>query len=319
MNDSNLLSPAQRLQYRLAADLFDRVVAAQSFFKQGIQFLIASYGESYLQFVDEHARFIFHRGSDHEVELKKAVKAYTQCSMDYLYLQYKLEASGEARYQCASFEEGRREVYDNPEVMNGFYLDGLYLSLVLWPNHYRMLRYFLDQFLPWLPQKGRLLDLPIGPGSYAAYGLHEKPEWTGLGVDISPFALEYSGQLTKHWGLENRIKIEFGEGQKTLPWDDGSFDALITGELLEHLDDPAAFLRECVRVTKPGGFLFVTTAIYAASLDHVFMFEDVESVNNMLSGCGATMWSYLAMPVRPGDPIKPLVPTNYAAILHKPS
>jgi SAM-dependent methyltransferase len=319
MNESKLLPAAQRVRYRLAAQLFDRVVAAQSFFETGIQFLIESYGESYVRFVNEHAAFVFHRGPNHDVELTKAVKAYTQCSMDYLYLQYQLETSGEARYQCSSFEEGRREVYDNPEVMKGFYLDGLYLSLVLWPNHYRMLRYYLDQFLPWLPQKGRLLDLPIGPGSYACYGLLEKPGWTGLGVDISASATEYSAQLAQHWGLANRMHIEFGEGHKTLPWEEGSFDAVVTGELLEHLDDPASFLRECVRVTKPGGFLFVTTAIYAASLDHVFMFEDVDSVNRMLSGCGATMWSHLAMPVRPGDPIRPLVPTNYAAILHKPA
>lgn len=312
------LSAAQRTQFPRAAELFGRVVAAQSFFERGIDILVASCGENYLRFVEQHAAFIFERGADPEAELKKAVKAYTQCSMDYLYLQYQLESSGEARYKCASFEEGRREVYDNPEVMQGFYLDGLYLSLILWPNHYRMFRYYLDQFLPWLPQTGRLLDLPAGPGSYACYGLLEKPGWTGLGVDISHSAIEYSSRLIQHRNLTDRIRIEYGEGHKRLPWDDGAFDALVTGELLEHLDDPASFLKECVRVTKPGGFLFVTTAIYAASLDHVYMFEDVESVNRMLAGCGATMWSYLAMPVRPGDSIRPLVPTNYAAILQKP-
>jgi SAM-dependent methyltransferase len=233
-----------------------------------------------------------------------------------LYMQQKLEASAEARYQCASFEEGRRDVYDNPEVMEGYYLDGLYLSLVLWPNHYRMLRYFLDQFMPWLPAQGRFLELPVGSGSYAVYGLLQKPGWTGLGLDISASALAYSRRLARHWGLD-RLRIEFGEGHKTLPLEEGAFDAVITGELLEHLDDPASFLRECVRVTKPGGFLFVTTAIYAASIDHVFMFEDVESVNKMISGSGATLWSYLAIPVRAGDPIRSRVPTNYAAILHK--
>ena len=318
MNVSNLLPAAQCVKYRFAADLFQRVVAAQRFFESGILRLLESYGEDYLRFVDEHAGFVFHRKPQHEAEIEKAVKAYTHYSMEYLYLQYQLEASEEARYQCASFEDGRREVYDNPAVMEGYYLDGLYLSLALWPNHYRMLRYFLDQFISWLPQKGHFLELPVGSGSYSAYGLLGKPGWTGLGVDISASAIEYSRQVMSYWGLTNRLGVEFGEGQKTLPWADGSFDAVITGELLEHLDDPATFLGECVRVTKPGGFLFVTTAIYAASVDHVFMFEDVESVNRMLSGSGATLWSYLAIPVRPGDPVRPRVPINYAAILHKP-
>jgi len=138
-------------------------------------------------------------------------------------------------------------------------------------------------------------------------------------VDLSPSALAYANSLIQYWGLGERLRAEFGEGQKTLPWEDNSFDAMITGELLEHLDDPASFLKECVRITKPGGFLFVTTAIYSAAVDHVYMFEDVSSVNQMLAGCGADLWSYLAIPVRSGDSLRPLVPTNYAAILQKPA
>lgn len=318
MNESNLLSPSQQVRYRFAADLFDRVVGAQRFFERGIQRLIESYGEAYLRFADEHAAFLFHRGPEHGAVLDQAVKAYTRYSLEYNYMQQKLEMSGVARYQCASFEEGRKEVYDNPDIMEGYYLDGLYLSQILWPNHFRIMRYFLDQFVAGLPEKGSILELPLGTGAYSTYGLRDKPGWTGLGVDLSPSALAYSRNLIQHWRLGDRLSAEFGEGQKTLPWEDNSFDAMITGELLEHLDDPASFLKECVRITKPGGFLFVTTAIYAAAVDHVYMFEDVASVNQMLAGCGATMWSYLALPVRPADALRPLVPTNYAAILQKP-
>ena len=202
--------------------------------------------------------------------------------------------------------------------MQGYYLDGLYLSLILWPNHFRMLRYFLDQFVAGLPAQGRFLELPIGTGTFAAYGLRDRTDWTGLGVDLSPSALAYSRQLIQYWHLEERLQVEFGEAQKTLPFEDNAFDALITGELLEHLDDPAGFLQECVRITRPGGFLFVTTAIYAAAVDHVYMFEDVASVHQMLAGCGAALWSFLALPVRPNDGLRPLVPTNYTSILQKP-
>ena len=318
MNESNLLSVEQRTCYRFAADLFDRVVHAQKFFEKGIQRLIESYGESYLKFANEHIAFLFHRGPDHGVVLEQAVKAYTRYSLEYNYMQEKLEMSGVARYQCSSFDEGRREVYDKPEIMEGYYLEGLYLSLILWPNHYRMLRYFLDQFMPGLPDKGHLLELPIGTGTFATYGLRDKPGWTGIGVDLSPSSLAYSRNLIQYWGLGGRLQAEFGEGQKTLPYADNTFDSLITGELLEHLDDPASFLQECVRITKPGGFLFVTTAIYAAAVDHVYMFEDVASINQMLAGSGSTLWSYLALPVRAAEGLRSLVPTNYASILQKP-
>src|SRR5580693_10083666 len=109
MNECTGLSSAQRMRYRFAADLFDRVVAAQSFFERGIQRLIEAYGDSYLRFADEHAGFVFHSSPNHQTEMEKAVKAYTRYSMEYLYLQHRLEASETARYECASFEDGRRE------------------------------------------------------------------------------------------------------------------------------------------------------------------------------------------------------------------
>ena len=105
--------PPSGCSITLPASCFDRVVVSKRFFERGIQRLIQCYGDAYLRFADEHAAFIFHRGSDHAAEMEKSVKAYTKYSMEYLYLQYQLEASDEARYQCASFEDGRREVYDN--------------------------------------------------------------------------------------------------------------------------------------------------------------------------------------------------------------
>ena len=149
-------------EHPLARNLFERVVSAQEFFDKGIRTLSEAYGERYVRFVNEHVRFIVERGVDPAMEMDKAVKAYTQYSMEYLWLQQRLEASEEAQYECASFEDGRRDVYDNPAVMDGYYLDGLYLSLVLWPNHYRMLRYFLDQFVPCFARRVAFWSFRLG-------------------------------------------------------------------------------------------------------------------------------------------------------------
>ncbi len=45
----------------------------------------------------------------------------------------------------------------------------------------------------------------------------------------------------------------------TLPFDDGSFDAVIAMHMLYHLQDPARGIAEMHRVLKPDGFLAVTT------------------------------------------------------------
>ena len=45
----------------------------------------------------------------------------------------------------------------------------------------------------------------------------------------------------------------------SLPFEDGTFDATISMEVIEHVEDQFLFLRELKRVTKPGGRVIVTT------------------------------------------------------------
>jgi 2-polyprenyl-3-methyl-5-hydroxy-6-metoxy-1,4-benzoquinol methylase len=47
-----------------------------------------------------------------------------------------------------------------------------------------------------------------------------------------------------------------GEG---LPLEAGSADAVVSAETIEHLENPRAFMRELVRVARPGGWVVVTT------------------------------------------------------------
>ncbi len=44
-----------------------------------------------------------------------------------------------------------------------------------------------------------------------------------------------------------------------LPFDDNSLDAAISIEVVEHVEDQFAFLREMARIVKPGGLVIVTT------------------------------------------------------------
>lgn len=64
------------------------------------------------------------------------------------------------------------------------------------------------------------------------------------------------------WTLDypgsNRADVSvFGDAAR-LPFRDGEFDGVICKEVLEHVKDPLASARELVRVTRPGGSVFVT-------------------------------------------------------------
>ncbi len=66
-----------------------------------------------------------------------------------------------------------------------------------------------------------------------------------VGVDVDPSALAHAEQL----GIEPVV----ADVEAPLPFETGSFDAVVAGELLEHLRDPAALVAEARRLLRPGG------------------------------------------------------------------
>jgi 2-polyprenyl-3-methyl-5-hydroxy-6-metoxy-1,4-benzoquinol methylase len=56
----------------------------------------------------------------------------------------------------------------------------------------------------------------------------------------------------------NYDAVVIGEATK-LPFQSNYFDAIVAGEIIEHLEEPLEFLRVCRRVIKPGGRLVLST------------------------------------------------------------
>jgi SAM-dependent methyltransferase len=98
------------------------------------------------------------------------------------------------------------------------------------------------------PSGGRLLDFGCGRGdqlrAFAALGFE------AAGADVSPRAAEMAG------GLE---VVVVDPATSELPFPDGSFDAVFSKSVVEHMPDPIDLAREAFRVLRPGGTAVLMT------------------------------------------------------------
>jgi SAM-dependent methyltransferase len=89
---------------------------------------------------------------------------------------------------------------------------------------------------------GRVLDVGCGERPYES--LIRASEYVGLEIDTPE-------------SRARRKADAFYDGGR-FPFEDGSFDAVICNEVLEHVFEPDAFVREIGRVLKKGGRLLLT-------------------------------------------------------------
>ncbi|HEX2052394.1 MAG TPA: class I SAM-dependent methyltransferase [Actinomycetota bacterium] len=93
--------------------------------------------------------------------------------------------------------------------------------------------------------KARMLDVGCGTGWLADHFA----EYTG--VDASPDAVKQA--------LERGRNVLLADLAQPLPFEDGSFDAAVVKDVLEHVPDPVLTLREVHRVVKSGGLVFASS------------------------------------------------------------
>ena len=119
-------------------------------------------------------------------------------------------------------------------------------------------------WFPWIARQlplrsaSRVLDVGCGPGWFWAATANMMLEKLDLTLsDLSPGMVQEA--------VERCRALPFGSvrGLATdataLPFDDGTFDAVIAMHMLYHVKDPAKGIAEMHRVLKPDGFLAVTT------------------------------------------------------------
>lgn len=115
------------------------------------------------------------------------------------------------------------------------------------------------------------------------------------GIEMSPDALNFSKQRFRRLISQGKLKLQLGDAA-ALPFLDHRFHRVCTVNTLYFWPDPLQVLRECYRVLRPNGFLFIgytskTYLIEQNLTQYNFQAYEVEEVETLLKQAGFTQVS----------------------------
>ncbi len=199
------------------------------------------------------------------------------------------------RYRYSKYSEVADKVYLDAEYMNK-YMYGLALTAFFWPNHAKMYQFFVSSF----PRGKKGAYLEIGPGhGYYLKTAAELGDFDRLvGIDISPTSVALTRDILEHSSLETTAQIDIVESDfLAISNDDQQFSCIVTGEVLEHVEEPGLFLRKIAELSNADTHIFVTTCVNAPSVDHIFLWRTTGAIEDLIRESGLEIVAPLHVPI----------------------
>lgn len=114
------------------------------------------------------------------------------------------------------------------------------------PNTHNRVYELVEKYFPESHGK-KVCDLPCGAGAFSARLAQRGMQVTSVDLEaVHPFYFDPARRV-------------LADANMPLPFANMEFDALFSIEGIEHLENPSFFLRECARVVKPYGLVFLST------------------------------------------------------------
>jgi len=110
-----------------------------------------------------------------------------------------------------------------------------------------------------------VLEIATGSGGPAVFIVKE----TGChltGIDINEEGVNNAKKLAEENGLSEQTKFLQGDASESLPFQDGSFDVVVSIDSINHFKDRSKVLKEFKRVLKKGGQLLYTDPIVVTGI-----------------------------------------------------
>lgn len=218
-----------------------------------------------------------------------AMVGYVKFCIDALKSQIYFERH--RRYKATSYVDATNEYYQNKDFMFHSYLPGMILSHYIWMHHHRMLQWYRSVLREIKIQN--FAEVGTGCGLYSKETLERSPECRGIGFDISEHSLAFTENLIKSFSLNDRYSTRVQDIITKTPTayplsksQNSGFDLVICQEVLEHLENPDMFCKALFAMTRPGGYAYITAAINAAHVDHIYLYRSLDDVLDQIRSAG---------------------------------
>ncbi|KTD60703.1 class I SAM-dependent methyltransferase [Legionella shakespearei] len=187
------------------------------------------------------------------------------------------------KYRYSRFAEVADSVYYNEEYMSQ-YMHGVLISLFFWPNHLKLYRFFCTT----LPKNktGDYLEIGPGHGYFFKAAVEQSNYQRFFGIDLSETSIQQTKNLLDITHPEQSNIHLYCSDFFAYPFQEQSFDAIVMGEVLEHVENPQDFLKKIALLAKKDAYIFVTTCLFAPIIDHIYEFHDLGEIETLFLECG---------------------------------
>lgn len=290
--------------------LVTALLKANPFHAKSLNRTLADLEPGEMQDIENHLVFFLNQG----LSINFLAHCYETIMADVL--RESLYFQKHKKYRYSSFMEVANSVYYNDDYMTA-YMYGLLITLFFWPNHLRLFRFFQHS----LPKDKQGTYLEIGPGH--GYFLLKAMELSAfdnfVAIDLSETSIRLTESLAKTNRNGKSARLYCADFL-TIPLEESSFDAIVMGEMLEHVENPRDFLQKIALISKSKAYIFLTTCVNAPATDHIYHFKGVEEIENMFSSCGLFVKDQCILPYVDkslAECAELLLPVNVGFILEK--